>query len=384
MREVVADAAAPAADDEDKPVTQDEALAAMTEMAKTDALTLYVNEETCIFAVKNNKSGYIWWSTPYDYESDPIAGGVQKNLMASTLSFRALDVETNTLLNTTTLSKEASVNKKTFFVEKIDGGVKFTYEFVGQNLSIPVSVTIDGDQLKVRVHTDEINERIEDAEDLKNYRLITMNLVQAFGAGRTDEEGYIFVPDGSGAVINFNNGKTSTTVYNSKVYGNDLAVSKATMGRKDEQVYLPVLGIVKDINGKKEAMLGIVTEGDAYSMVNASVNGQATTSINSAWFSFEFRATDTYTMGTKTPLTVFQSGDVRIDDIEVRYYFMSDNDLGVADLADTYRNYLINEKGLKNQSMENSNALYVTIVGGTVKKQSVLGFPVDMQTVATS
>ena len=379
-----ADAAAPAADDEDKPVTQDEALAAMTEMAKTDALTLYVNEETCIFAVKNNKSGYIWWSTPYDYESDPIAGGVQKNLMASTLSFRALDVETNTLLNTTTLSKEASVNKKTFFVEKIDGGVKFTYEFVGQNLSIPVSVTIDGDQLKVRVHTDEINERIEDAEDLKNYRLITMNLVQAFGAGRTDEEGYIFVPDGSGAVINFNNGKTSTTVYNSKVYGNDLAVSKATMGRKDEQVYLPVLGIVKDINGKKEAMLGIVTEGDAYSMVNASVNGQATTSINSAWFSFEFRATDTYTMGTKTPLTVFQSGDVRIDDIEVRYYFMSDNDLGVADLADTYRNYLINEKGLKNQSMENSNALYVTIVGGTVKKQSVLGFPVDMQTVATS
>lgn len=379
-----ADAAAPAADDEDKPVTQDEALAAMTEMAKTDALTLYVNEETCIFAVKNNKSGYIWWSTPYDYESDPIAGGVQKNLMASTLSFRALDVETNTLLNTTTLSKEASVNKKTFFVEKIDGGVKFTYEFVGQNLSIPVSVTIDGDQLKVRVHTDEINERIEDAEDLKNYRLITMNLVQAFGAGRADEEGYIFVPDGSGAVINFNNGKTSTTVYNSKVYGNDLAVSKATMGRKDEQVYLPVLGIVKDINGKKEAMLGIVTEGDAYSMVNASVNGQATTSINSAWFSFEFRATDTYTMGTKTPLTVFQSGDVRIDDIEVRYYFMSDNDLGVADLADTYRNYLINEKGLKNQSMENSNALYVTIVGGTVKKQSVLGFPVDMQTVATS
>ena len=144
------------------------------------------------------------------------------------------------------------------------------------------------------------------------------------------------------------------------------------------------MGIVKDINGKKEAMLGIVTEGDAYSMVNASVNGQATTSINSAWFSFEFRATDTYTMGTKTPLTVFQSGDVRIDDIEVRYYFMSDNDLGVADLADTYRNYLINEKGLKNQSMENSNALYVTIVGGTVKKQSVLGFPVDMQTVATS
>lgn len=372
------------AEDEEKPVTEDEALSAMTEVAKNDAFTMYVNEATCIFAIKNNKSGYIWWSTPYDYESDPIAGGVQKNLMASTVTYRALDVGTNTLLNTTTLSKEASVNKKTFSVEKIENGVKFTYEFMAQNLSIPVSIVLNQDGFTARVHTEEINERLQDADDLKAYKIVTMNLIQAFGAGRADENGYIFVPDGSGAVINFNNGKTSTTVYNSKVYGNDLAVSKATMGKKDEQVYLPVLGIVKEINGKNEAMLGVVTKGDAYASVNASVNGQATTSINSAWFSFEFRATDTYTMGTKTPLTVFQSGDIRIEDIEVRYYIMSDDEIGVADLADTYRNYLVTEKGLKNQSMEDSNALYITTVGGTVKKQSVLGFPVNMQTVATS
>ncbi len=372
------------AEDEEKPVTEDEALSAMTEVAKNDAFTMYVNEATCIFAIKNNKSGYIWWSTPYDYESDPIAGGVQKNFMASTVTYRALDVGTNTLLNTTTLSKEASVNKKTFSVEKIENGVKFTYEFMAQNLSIPVSIVLNQDGFTARVHTEEINERLQDADDLKAYKIVTMNLIQAFGAGRADENGYIFVPDGSGAVINFNNGKTSTTVYNSKVYGTDLAVSKVTMGKKDEQVYLPVLGIVKEINGKNEAMLGVVTKGDAYASVNASVNGQATTSINSAWFSFEFRATDTYTMGTKTPLTVFQSGDIRIEDIEVRYYIMSDDEIGVADLADTYRNYLVTEKGLKNQSMEDSNALYITTVGGTVKKQSVLGFPVNMQTVATS
>ena len=113
-------APAETAEDEEKPVTEEEALSAMTEIAKNSAYTMYVNEETCIFAVKNNKSGYIWWSTPYDYESDPIAGGVQKNLMASTVTYRALDVGTNTLLNTTTLSKEASVNKKTFSVEKIE------------------------------------------------------------------------------------------------------------------------------------------------------------------------------------------------------------------------------------------------------------------------
>lgn len=386
------DAAAPAegeataapADDEDKPKTEDEALAEMTEMASNDSLTLYVNETTFVFAVRNKKSGYVWWSAPYDYETDPIAGNVQKNLMASTVSFRLLDNETNTLLNTTTLSAEASVKKKTAFLEKIDNGVKFTFEFVAQNISLPVSIVLDGDRVKVRVHTDEINERVENADELREYKIVLLNLLQSFGAGRADEEGYIFVPDGSGAVINFNNGKTSTRVYNSKVYGNDLAISQTLMATKSEQVYLPVLGIVKNVNGKSEAMLGVVTEGDAYASVNASVNGQATTSINSAWFSFEMRASDTYTMGTRTPLTVYQSGDMRIDDIEVCYYIMDGDDLGVADLAETYRNYLVAEKNFKNQSMEDSNALYITTYGGTVKKQSVLGFPVDMQTVATS
>lgn len=372
------------ADDEEKPVTEDEALAEMTEMAKTDILTLYVNEATCIFAVKDNRSGYIWWSTPYDYETDPLAGGVQRNLMASTITYRPLDLDTNVMVNTTTLSKEASVNKKTFYVEKIDNGVKFTYEFLGHNLSIPVSVRLDEDKVRIRIHTDEINERIDDDNTLKRYRLVTMDLVRSFGAGRADEEGYILIPDGSGAIINFNNGKTSTQVYRGQVYGEDLAISKTTAPTKAEQVYLPVLGIVKEFDGKSAAMLGVVTEGDAYAYVNASVNGQATTSINSAWFSFEFRATDTYTMGTKTPLTVFQSGDVRIDDIEVCYYIMSGDEIGTADLAETYRNYLVNEKGLQKQSMEDSNALYLTTYGGTVKKQSILGFPVDMQTVATS
>ena len=375
---------------EDKPVTQDEALANMKVYAENDNLKLYVNENTCIFAVENKKSGYIWWSTPYDYESDPIAAGVQKNLMASTLSYRAYDATNGTLANTTSFSYESSVSKRTFKLEAIDNGVKFTFIFGGpdviggHNFLIPVSIALDGDSFTATVHTDEIQEQYGTVEDDLIYELITMNLLQSLGAGRADEEGYLFVPDGSGAVISFNNGKTSTQAYQARIYGSDLAISKTTAGIKDEKTYLPVIGIVKEREAGDEALLAVVTKGDAYASVNATVNGQATTSINSVWFSFEFRATDTYTIGTKTPLTVFQSGDVRIDEISVRYYVLSGDEVNIADLADTYRNYLINEKGLTKQSTEDAADLYVTTMGGTVKKQSVLGFPVDMQTVATS
>ena len=372
------------------PVTQDEALAAMKVYAENDNLKLYVNEETCIFAVENKKSGYIWWSTPYDFETDPIASTVQKSLMASTLSYRPYDATNGTLANTTTFSYETSVGKGTYEIEKLDNGVRFNFTFGGptviggHNFYIPVSIILEENSFTAVIHADEIDELYGSYDDDLIYELITMNLLQSMGAGRADEEGYMLIPDGSGAVINFNNGKTSTQAYQTHVYGNDLAISQTKAGIKDEQTYLPVLGIVKELDTGDEALLAVVTEGDAYAYVNATVNGQATTSINSAWFSFEFRATDTYTIGTKTPLTVFQSGDVRIDRIAVRYYVMSGDEVNIADLADTYRNYLIEEKGLTKQSMEDSADLYVTTMGGTVKKQSVLGFPVDMQTVATS
>lgn len=379
------------AEEEPPPVTEEEALAGMKEIAKSDSRTLYLNEETLVYAVKNNDSGYIWWSTPYDYESDPVANALKKKMMASTLSYLPLDEDNNTLVTLESYSYEACVLKKNFKTEYIDNGVKITYNFVNHSFSIPVSIRLDGDKLLIRIHTDEIDETPLVEGDRK-YKLITLSLAQAFGAARganealgiEGEEGYMFVSDGSGAVIKFNNGKTSTQAYQSKVYGEDLAVSKLKAPNKTEQTYMPVLGMIKNFDGHSEGMLAVVTEGDAYAYLNATVSGQAATNYNSAWFSFEFRATDTYKMGTKTPLTVFQAGDVRIDGIEVTYYFLSDDSLGIADLADTYRGYLIDEKGLTKQDTSQSNALAVTTVGGTITKKSVLGFPVDTQTVATS
>ena len=375
-------------EEEAPPVTEEQALAEMREVAKNDNLTLYFNDTNCFFAVKNNKSGYIWWSTPYDYESDGVAGKPQKTTMASMLTFRPLDMETSSLPDTPAKSFDTAVQAQKFNVEDIENGVKITYEFTRYFFSIPVSIVLDNDKLRIRVHSDEINERTND-KSLKEYKLISLDLSQAFGAGRSNpdrntEDGFIFVPDGSGAVINFDNGKTSTSVYKSRVYGKDVAVSTSTAAAKTEQTYLPVLGIVKELDGHDEGMFAVVNKGDSYAYVNAYVSGQNANQINSAWFSFDFRATDTFTMGAKTDLRVYQSGDNRVDDIEVYYYFMTGDDVNVADLADTYRNYLINEKGLTKQSTDNANALTVTTMGGTITKKSVLGFPVDMQTVATS
>ena len=46
--------------------TKDEAFAAMTKMAETSKLALYVNEDDYTFAVENKANGYKWWSSFYD------------------------------------------------------------------------------------------------------------------------------------------------------------------------------------------------------------------------------------------------------------------------------------------------------------------------------
>ncbi|MDE7280818.1 MAG: hypothetical protein K2N36_03645, partial [Ruminiclostridium sp.] len=256
------------------PVTEEQALAEMKEVAKNDNLTLYFNETNCFFAVKNNKSGYIWWSTPYDYESDSVAGKPQRTTMASMLTFRPLDMETNSLPDTPAKSFDTAVQAQKFKVDYIDNGVKITYDFTRYFFSIPVSIVLDSDKLKIRIHSDEISEKTNEKAQ-KEYKLISLDLSQAFGAGRTNaagrnnEGGFIFVPDGSGAVINFNNGKTSTSVYKSKVYGKDVAISTSTAAAKTEQTYFPVLGIVKELEGHDEGMFAVVNKGDAYANVNA-------------------------------------------------------------------------------------------------------------------
>ncbi|MCM1298707.1 MAG: DUF5696 domain-containing protein [Firmicutes bacterium] len=363
------------------PLTEDEALSQMTEVTKNGNLTLYFNEEKFIFAVKNNKSGTVWWSAPYDFETDPSGRG---DVMASTLLYNHLDVESNTAPSQTTSSYGGSVKKNQAKVKINDNGVTISYIFPAHGIKIPVYITLEEDRLLLGIKTGDINERMD--ENLREYKLTTLSLAPSFGAGRSDEDGYLFVPDGSGAIINFNNGKTSTFPYKGKVYGEDLAISKSTAPSKTEQVYLPVLGIMKEGEAQNDAMIAVVTKGDTFANVNAAVSGQRdyNNPVNSAWFSFDFRATDNYVIGTKNSLTVFQSGESRTDDIEIAYYFMSDKDLSLSDMVDTYRNYLIEEKGLKKQNMDIADSLYVTTMGGTVKKQSVLGFPVNMQTVATS
>ncbi len=103
------------------------------------------------------------------------------------------------------------------------------------------------------------------------FRLVEFHLCAFFGAQGVDEEGAIFVPDGSGALIHFNNGKTKYSAYQQSVYGTDLSTLTRDEDREEETARLPVFGLIKESG---DAVLGIIEEGASVATISADVSGR--------------------------------------------------------------------------------------------------------------
>lgn len=111
--------------------------------------------------------------------------------------------------------KTASVNKDGLSCRKTTGGAVLTFSFPKEGFVIPLEFTLTEDALDVAILAGEIQET-NDA-----YRLTTLSLLPYFGAAGSEEDGYLFVPDGSGALIEWNKTGGVLDDYSQYVYGRE-------------------------------------------------------------------------------------------------------------------------------------------------------------------
>jgi len=361
-------------------VTEEEALSEMEVYASNSRLTLYVNKKNCTFAIEDKTTGKKWWSSYYNTDS---SNKTRVSKRSTILSVDVVSTESKTV-ETSVRAYESNVKKQ---VDKIDNGVKFTFSYNKYSIDIPVEVVINDDgTFSATVHSDQIQENNpETIGQETGYQLINIHLLENMGATSYDDEGMIIVPDGSGAVINYNNGTTAgdNNTYEAKVYGEDLAVGKLFAGAITERVTMPVMATINKTDNSGLVM--IATDGDAYAVEHAMVTGQNVTDLNACWFEFVMRTTDKYFMGNgNEPLTVYEANGIKAGDVTVKYYPIYGDDLSYKDAVNVYRDYLTGTVGVTKKTTKNSAPFYLTLYGGTVKTQSVMGFPVDIQTAATT
>jgi hypothetical protein len=255
-----------------------------------------------------------------------------------------------------------------------------------------MEVVLDGNSIVVTIPQERLNESTISGQ--RGSVMLTMSLLSSFGAGHEGETGgYIVVPDGSGAVIEFDNNKTNSAQYFGQVYGRDWAVSRKFAPPVSQQVYLPVFGIVRGGEAAGNALVAVAEKGDENAVVRAAVSRQGSTlhglanntAFNVAWFDFTMRTEDTFRIGaSELDLNIYESEFIKTGDISVRYFPIAKEGVSYADVALTYRDYLINHVGIKPVQNADNSPFYMTLNGGTIKRQSVLGIPVSQQTAATT
>ena len=220
----------------------------------------------------------------------------------------------------------------------------------------------------------EATVKVADIEEHGNVYISQIDVLQFFGAASNKAQGYILVPDGSGALINLNSGNQATT-YNQAIYDIDPVAQNYVVIEETECARLPIFGIKADDN----AIFARITAGDAIASVNADVAGKLN-NYNYAYASFNVREKELLNMfgvqGSKSDIPVVEKSLYKID-LSVSYSFLTKDDASYSGMARTYRKQLIDEGILKETNQSESVPLYLDIIGGVEQKKHIMGIPYE-------
>lgn len=327
-------------------------------------LRLYVNPVTTHFYVENKKDGSKWFSSPENSEEDSFADGMYKMEMASSLIISYVNSQTqeNSRFNTNT----GSVMDRDFVLRRLENGFRIDYHFAEYQVTVPLCIYLEDNTLKAEVLTKEIKQENADIH------IGNISVLPFFGAGENKDQGYLFVADGAGGLIHFNNGKYAASAYNRPVYGREptAVLEKYDLDLEEQNICLPVFGIQR--NGS--AFVAVIENGAAQASMKAYTNMQQTSYAN-IYADFAFRNTLDYSLGN-IDAPVYEKGEVTTPSFRVVYSFLAGEDADYNGMARKYKSYL-KEKYHFTEAERLEPALYLELYGGVSKTVSRLGFQTE-------
>lgn len=263
--------------------------------------------------------------------------------------------------------------------------------------------------------------------DESAFQLTEIRPLPYFGAGSNDFEGYTFFPDGSGAIVRFEDIENKPLILTGKIYGEDYAYQKVSNAHK-EIMRMPVYGVVetnvinektitttaedgtkttktsireittKDgepYDKKTVGFLAIIEEGDALASITTNSGGQLH-KYNNVYTAFSPRPKDSYNLaeaisvGQNATYTVVSkrkyAGSYRI-----KFIMLTDDELAkesgltkyyeasYVGMAKAYREYLEKEGKLADLTdTKDQIPLYIESFGCIDDVERILSIPVEV------
>ncbi|MBE6727438.1 MAG: hypothetical protein E7562_02185 [Ruminococcaceae bacterium] len=317
--------------------------------------------------LKSLVNGKIWSNIPDGYTGTSSA-------VQSTININIMN--TNSMKQDMVRGYSETAAKGRVSCEQIKNGVKVTYYFDNYLISVPVEYVLREDSIAVSIRTKEV---VEGGE----YVVLSVNLAPYMcSCENVDTSAYLFVPTGSGALMNVAENADSTRKYSGAVYGEDASRIQPEITIDPEQIYMPCYGVATS-NGN--ALFAIIENAAETAVIEAEA-GNSRTDYSCVSSTFYLRGYDSF--ATTQWIWSYQDlnyvSDDRADNvITVGYYPLYDDMADYNGMAKCYRDYLLKNGGLSKSDVSQT-PYSLTFVGGALKTVATGGIPHNVTSVLTS
>ncbi len=326
-------------------------------ICEDERFCLKLNDANGSFCVYDKETDEYWYSNPQNWKDEETIGGSAKENINSQLVLNCYSEKQRQFVSVNTYTH--SVKKGGYSYKKTENGFESTYKFEEYDLSVVLNIGLNNGVLIASVDTDKIS-------DTNAFRIHDMSFLPYFAATDADDNGYMLIPDGSGAIIELNNGKTNLTPYEGEVYGESLSFSGSTASN-DPSVMLPVFGLKRSDSG----IVAIIEQGDSLASIHSQVSGQVNM-FNTVYPEFVMRYYNYYDAGAygATDFDVFEKGDFKCEKYTVSYHFLDEGNSDYANMAQLVQDNMNWSGGAKDYDC------VIKVLAATRKIKSVLGVPV--------
>lgn len=201
--------------------------------------------------------------------------------------------------------------------------------------------------------------------------LTAIYLLPYYEAAFSTEEGYMLLPDGSGALIDFSNDRLSLSDVAVPIYGNDDAITLKQKTEYSQRATMPVFGISK----AEKATLAVIEKGDAMATVYSTLSGR-TVPVSTTYCGFTLRPYEMITLqsvSTNTSYNIYSSESYD-GEISVLYILLDKENTSYSKMAGIYRNYL-EESNQLSKNQKSGYPLSIEFLGAIGKTKNFLGIP---------
>ena len=330
-------------------------------VAESETYNMYLYKPRMSVILENKKTGRLIESTLSDEKDDGYSNEAWLAYMQSGIVATAIQGTNNTY------QLDLQMTENEIKYDMADDGFTAHISWPTWGISLDVVVSLsDDDQLVVTVPDDSVKETEKDKY------ISTVSLFPFMGYSYLDDnDGYMLIPDGNGALINLDNKEGRyTTGFSQLIYGADkgfdeteaetLLWDKISTVKDANEVTAPIFGMAH--TDDQEGYLAIVEQGDKRAYIEAQPNG-VMVNYNRCYARFLLR--DIYVQ----PLNQSNSGTVTNvesdrthSDLSVRYILLDGDDADYMGMANAYRTYLI-DNGLVRTDLDTSYNTRVDFLG---------------------